>query len=134
MYTKVVILEGEALQFEKRSQQFQKGFQHLLIPDDAFGFLVTALPANNDIQFDRVFHNRNIVPSLDEEWHGVSATQHSGKKSKLATILDNRSLPYTIKASMHVKESPKTIGRPGVEFRYPLGMVGPNVWTTKWGK
>lgn len=41
MYTNVVILEGKDLQFERRSQQFQNGFKHLLKPDDAFGFLVT---------------------------------------------------------------------------------------------
>ena len=218
MYTNVVILEGKALQFEKRSQQFQDIFQYLSKPNDAFGFLVTALPTNNDIQFDKVFHNNNILSGLNEEWHGVCEIQQPDQKTTLDTFLDRYPLlwrprpraaradsdtyfsnryptsnpvkpetnlnkeihctglvelglmssrfysdayahyvcpnlllvtfanliaqthrvrlyadrpttPYTIKASMHVKESPKTIGRPGVEFRYPLGTVGSGITT-----
>ena len=214
MYINVVILKGTDLLFEKRSQQFQEGFQNLLKPDDAFGFLVTALPTNDDIQFDRVFHGRNIVPALDEKWHSVYATQHPNQSTRLVTFLENYDLPwrprpravransdsffwdrysvsnpqkpitnlhkeincnglvefglmsshfyaapyvhyvsphllfatfanlivqthrvrlhadqpatpYTIKAMIHVKESPRTIGRPEVEYGGPLGTIDP---------
>lgn len=94
MYTKSVILEGKSLQFEKRSQKFQKSFQHLIVPDDVFGFLATALPTNDDIRFDRVFHNNNILSGFNEKWHSVTQIQQPDRKVTLDTLLDRRSLPW----------------------------------------
>ncbi len=94
MYTNVVILEGIDLQFEERLRQFQNGFRYLSNPDDAFGFLATALPTNNDVQFDRVFHDREIAPSLNENWHGVYARRHPNPDTNLDTFLKNHSLPW----------------------------------------
>ena len=220
MYTKVVILEGKALQFEIRSQNFQNKLQYLSKPNDAFGFLATALPTNNDIRFDHVFHHHNILPGLDENWHDVCEIQQSDQKTKLDPFLyrhtlswkprpravradsnqffsnsyptgnpvgsdtnlhkeigcdglvelglmsscfysgpgeyahyvspdlllvtfanliaqthrvrlhaDRPTTPYTIKASMLVKESPKTVGSPGVRFGDTLGTFGPGITT-----
>ena len=51
--------------FLKRSERFSKEFGHLVTPEDAYGTRLTAIPVENKIRFDRVFHHGNISNGLD---------------------------------------------------------------------
>ena len=94
MYTKVVVLEGLDRRFEERTQLFRKELEYLIEPNDAFGILMTAIPRKNDIRFDRVYHNGNITPELDEDWHQLYENRNDKKPRRLATALDNHTLQW----------------------------------------
>ncbi len=94
MYTKVVILEGLDIRFEDRKHLFQKEFEYLFDPKEAFGILITAIPQKCEVRFDRVFHSGSVTPELDEDWHQVYRLRNDKKPERLATVLDNPTLQW----------------------------------------
>ena len=66
---------------KERSVRFEDEFKRLETPDDAFGFRVTAVPVGDEIQFDTVYLNYNLIEELhppsiavkrdleDRPWH-----------------------------------------------------------------
>ena len=57
--------------FTKRSDRFEEEFKSLKNPFNAIGIRATAAPVADDIWFERVYHNREILPSLHEHFRKV---------------------------------------------------------------
>ena len=72
-------LERLEKQLSERSARFQQEFKHLETPEDAFGIRMTATTVGDDIRFERVFREHNIVGELDEPWHGILYQPGSGE-------------------------------------------------------
>lgn len=56
----------------ERSQRFSQELERLIVPDDAFGCRFTAVPANNDIEFQQVFRNHTLAEGFYVPWRNVS--------------------------------------------------------------
>ena len=54
-----------------RSERFQRELDRLKTPDDSYGLRFTALPVGEEVQFDRVFHQRKIIDELYTPWRTV---------------------------------------------------------------
>ena len=72
-------LERLERQLEERSSRFEKEFDRLTTPDDAWGIRATAAPVGEDIRFDRVYG----VADLCTPWHEVSLVLENGREIPL---------------------------------------------------
>ena len=57
-------LEGLEKRLRTRGAGFQKEFERLETPEDAFGFRMTAAPVGDDIRFSAVYSGGNLVEEL----------------------------------------------------------------------
>ena len=64
-------LERLVRRLSERSDRFEKEFQRLKTPGNAFGFRMTAAPVGDEIWFDRVFWDNQVVNEYIEPWHKV---------------------------------------------------------------
>ncbi len=72
-------LERLERQLEARSELFEKEFDRLTTPDDAWGIRATAAPVGEDIRFDRVYG----VADLCTPWREVSLILENGREIPL---------------------------------------------------
>ena len=54
-----------------RSERFQEELDRLETPADSYGMRFTALPVGEEVQFNRVFHQRKIIDELYTPWRPV---------------------------------------------------------------
>ena len=70
-----------------RAELFKKEFERLDISDDAFGFRLTAVPVGDDIRFDSLWSDGNLIEGLRPPAVKVTRTVHS-RVHELETIRD----------------------------------------------
>ena len=66
-------------QLKARSELFEKEFDRLTTPDDAWGIRATAAPVNDDLRFNSVYG----VTELCTPWHEVSLVSENGREIPL---------------------------------------------------
>ena len=64
----------------ERSEHFQQEFKRLKTPNDAYGIRMTAASVDNEIWFDRVFHQRTIKVELDRQWHTIVRPSNENRR------------------------------------------------------
>ena len=72
-------LERLDKRLSERAERFQQEFKRLSNPNEAVGVRATAVPVGDEIRFDRVFRQNQIVEELDEQWWKVL---HRGNTSR----------------------------------------------------
>ena len=56
----------------ERSERFRREFEMLATPGDAFGLRFTALPVGDEVRFDRVYRQQQIIDHLCSRWRTVT--------------------------------------------------------------
>ena len=56
----------------ERSERFRREFEMLATPGDAFGLRFTALPVGDEVRFDRVYRQQQIIDYLWSRWRTVT--------------------------------------------------------------
>ena len=64
-----------------RSERFAQEFRLLKTPEEAIGIRLSAAPVGEEIRFDRVIRQKQIVEGLEEPWHRV--LRRIGEKQQL---------------------------------------------------
>ena len=70
-------LERIERKLSQRSERFQSEFSRLETPEDVFSLRFTAVPIGDEIRFERVFQQRDIIHQFDISWCTVN--QSNGK-------------------------------------------------------
>ena len=65
-------LERLETRLSERSKRFSREFERLISPENAFGCRFTAVPTNDDIEFERVFRNHTLAEGFYVPWQNVS--------------------------------------------------------------
>lgn len=76
--------------FAEREALFGNEIQCLSKPIDGFGMRITAMPVVDEIHFDRVFGNHNIVEELRPEWKQV-VLEVAGRSRPVAALSELQS-------------------------------------------
>lgn len=82
-------------QLSDRSNRFLEEFDRLKHHENAFGIRLTAVPVVEEIRFDRVFRQGNIISHLDMPWREVARrTSGEGKVCRMRNPVEIQSLNW----------------------------------------
>ena len=77
----------------ERSKKFEKEFERLETPDDAFGFRVTAAPVGDEIRFGSVYSGGNLIEELRPPEVEIERGS-SDRDSRLRTIRSSHGMHF----------------------------------------
>ncbi|MDE0031788.1 MAG: ATP-binding protein [Deltaproteobacteria bacterium] len=81
-------LEWLGRRLAARAELFQRQFERLHTPEDAFGVRLTGAPVGDDVRMDRVFRDGRLAREFDEPWHTVVQRYKSSPERRLAGHFD----------------------------------------------
>ena len=81
-------LEWLGRRLAERAELFQREFERLHTPEDAYGVRLTGAPVGDDVRIDRVFRDGRLARDFDEPQHTVVQRYKSSPERRLDGHLD----------------------------------------------